>query len=84
MIFIIIIIIINIILIIILYQSVSESECISTDPIELKIFSPNVPDLTLIDLPGYIQVINRKQPPVLKRKIVELCDRYIVEPNIIL
>jgi len=67
-----------------LNMSVSESECISTDPIELKIFSPNVPDLTLIDLPGYIQVINRKQPPVLKRKIVELCDRYIVEPNIIL
>lgn len=67
-----------------LNMSVSESECISTDPIELKIFSPNVPDLTLIDLPGYIQVINRKQPPILKRKIVELCDRYIVEPNIIL
>jgi len=67
-----------------LNMSVSESECISTDPIELKIYSPNVPDLTLIDLPGYIQVINRKQPPILKRKIVELCDRYIVEPNIIL
>ncbi|ORX53362.1 hypothetical protein BCR36DRAFT_285003 [Piromyces finnis] len=67
-----------------LNMSVSESECISTDPIELKIFSPNVPDLTLIDLPGYIQVINRKQPPILKRKIVELCDKYIVEPNIIL
>jgi len=67
-----------------LNMSVSESECISTDPIELKIYSPNVPDLTLIDLPGYIQVINRKQPPILKRKIVELCDKYIVEPNIIL
>jgi len=67
-----------------LNMSVSESECISTDPIELKIYSPTVPDLTLIDLPGYIQVINRKQPPILKRKIVELCDRYIVEPNIIL
>lgn len=67
-----------------LNMSVSESECVSTDPIELKIYSPNVPDLTLIDLPGYIQVINRKQPPILKRKIVELCDKYIVEPNIIL
>jgi len=67
-----------------LNMSVSESECISTDPIELRIYSPTVPDLTLIDLPGYIQVINRKQPPILKRKIVELCDKYIVEPNIIL
>ena len=35
-----------------LNTSVPASECISTDPIELRIYSPNVPDLSLVDLPG--------------------------------
>ncbi|CAH1771044.1 11898_t:CDS:2, partial [Entrophospora sp. SA101] len=61
-----------------------ESECVSNKPIELHIYSPNVPDLTLIDFPGYIQVTNKNQPETLKEKIVELCEQYIREPNIIL
>ncbi|CAG8509129.1 2096_t:CDS:2 [Diversispora eburnea] len=64
--------------------AVPESECVSNKPIELRIFSANVPDLTLIDLPGYIQVSNKKQPETLKDKITELCQQYIKEPNIIL
>ncbi|KAJ3040934.1 dynamin-like GTPase mgm1 [Rhizophlyctis rosea] len=64
--------------------AVPESECVSPKPIELRIFSPNVPDLTLIDLPGYIQIHNRNQPAILKEKIAELCESYIKEPNIIL
>ncbi|CAG8562270.1 7228_t:CDS:2 [Ambispora gerdemannii] len=64
--------------------AVPESECVSNKPIELRIYSPNVPDLTLIDLPGYIQVNNKHQPETLKDKIVELCEQYIKEPNIIL
>ncbi|KAJ3415745.1 dynamin-like GTPase mgm1 [Chytridiales sp. JEL 0842] len=64
--------------------AVSDEECISKKPIELRIYSPNVPDLTLVDLPGYIQISNKKQPPMLKEKIIDLCDQYIQEPNIIL
>ncbi|KAG1569207.1 hypothetical protein G6F50_006590 [Rhizopus delemar] len=64
--------------------AVSEAECVSDKPIELRIYSPNVPDLTLIDLPGYIQISNRNQPETLKRKIEELCEKYIRGPNIIL
>ncbi|KAJ3047389.1 dynamin-like GTPase mgm1, partial [Rhizophlyctis rosea] len=64
--------------------AVSSEECVSPKPIELKIYSPNVPDLTLIDLPGYIQIHNRNQPAILKEKIAELCESYIREPNIIL
>ncbi|KAJ3125281.1 dynamin-like GTPase mgm1 [Nowakowskiella sp. JEL0407] len=64
--------------------AVSEAECISSSPIELKIYSPNVPDLTLIDLPGYIALHNRHQPAILKEKISDLCDQYIKEPNVIL
>ncbi|KAL1998401.1 hypothetical protein VTN02DRAFT_6280 [Thermoascus thermophilus] len=64
--------------------AVPEKDCVSDDPIQLSIYSPNVPDLSLIDLPGYIQVAGRDQPPELKQKISDLCDKYIQAPNIIL
>lgn len=64
--------------------AVTDEECVSSTPIELIISSRNVPDLTLVDLPGYIQVSTQKQPPMLKRKIIDLCEKYIKEPNIIL
>ncbi|KAK3373933.1 P-loop containing nucleoside triphosphate hydrolase protein [Lasiosphaeria ovina] len=67
-----------------LNQSVPDTECVSDDPIRLIIHSPKVPDLSLIDLPGYIQVAGENQPRELKRKISELCDKYIRGPNIIL
>lgn len=64
--------------------AVPDSECVSDDPIQLSIYSPNIPDLSLIDLPGYIQVTGLNQPPELKQKIVDLCDKYIQPPNVIL
>ncbi|CAK7206959.1 mitochondrial dynamin GTPase Msp1 [Sporothrix eucalyptigena] len=64
--------------------AVPDSECVSDDPIHLTIYSPNVPDLSLIDLPGYIQVVGHNQPLELKQKISELCDKYIQPPNVIL
>ncbi|KAI9837319.1 MAG: hypothetical protein M1819_000393 [Sarea resinae] len=64
--------------------AVPAADCVSDDPIQLSIFSPNVPDLSLIDLPGYIQVAGLDQPLELKQKISELCDKYIQPPNIIL
>ncbi|PKS05233.1 hypothetical protein jhhlp_008604 [Lomentospora prolificans] len=67
-----------------LNQAVPDSICVSDDPIRLSIYSPNVPDLSLIDLPGYIQVVGENQPLELKQKISELCDKYIKAPNVIL
>ncbi|KAI9887241.1 MAG: dynamin-like GTPase mgm1 [Watsoniomyces obsoletus] len=64
--------------------AVPEADCISDEPIQLSIYSPNVPDLSLIDLPGYIQVTGLNQPMELKQKIADLCDRYIQPPNVIL
>jgi dynamin-like GTPase MGM1, mitochondrial len=64
--------------------AVPDSEAISNDPIDLRIYSHNVPDLTLIDLPGYVQISSMEQPETLKEKIATLCDKYIREPNIIL
>ncbi|XDG02146.1 hypothetical protein ABKA04_001761 [Annulohypoxylon sp. FPYF3050] len=67
-----------------LNQAVPESQCVSDDPIRLSISSPNIPDLSLIDLPGYIQVVGQNQPLELKQRISELCDKYIQAPNVIL
>jgi len=64
--------------------AVPASECVSNDPIDLRIYSPNVPDLSLIDLPGYVQISSLDQPETLKEKITGLCEKYIREPNIIL
>lgn len=64
--------------------TVPPEQAVSDDPIHLHIHSPHVPDLTLIDLPGYIQLSSLDQPEELKDKISGLCDNYIREPNIIL
>lgn len=64
--------------------AVSASECVSDEPIDLRIYSPNVPDLTMIDLPGYIQITSMDQPEDLKDKISNLCEKYIREPNLVL
>lgn len=64
--------------------AVPVEDCVSDDPIQLKIYSPHVPDLSLIDLPGYIQVTSHDQPAELKEKISQLCDKYIQPPNVIL
>ncbi|TIC27109.1 hypothetical protein E3Q11_02707 [Wallemia mellicola] len=64
--------------------SVPSSECVSDKPIDLRIYSPHVPDLTLIDLPGYVQIAGLDQPDNLREQISILCEKYIKTPNIIL
>ncbi|AAS51390.2 ACR164Cp [Eremothecium gossypii ATCC 10895] len=64
--------------------AVPTHEAISEDPIQLTIKSPRVPDLSLVDLPGYIQVEAADQPMELKSKIRNVCQKYLAEPNIIL
>lgn len=63
---------------------VSATDCVSDRPIHLRISSPDVPDLSLVDLPGYVQISSMDQPEELKGKITALCDKYIRSPNIIL
>ncbi|RKO96951.1 hypothetical protein CAUPRSCDRAFT_7280, partial [Caulochytrium protostelioides] len=64
--------------------AVPAAECISREPIELRLYSRHVPDLKLVDLPGYIQISTRDQPEALKDRIAELCEEYIKAPNVIL
>lgn len=63
---------------------VSSEEAVSPVPIELRIYSPRVPDLSLVDLPGYVQLASMDQPDQLREKIQGLCDKYIRANNIIL
>ena len=67
-----------------LNEAVPKDDWVCAEPVKLEIHSAHVPDLTLIDLPGYIQVTNKNQPPVLRDKISQLCDAYITKNNIIL
>ncbi|QHS76306.1 dynamin-related GTPase MGM1 [Saccharomyces paradoxus] len=67
-----------------LNMAVPTSEAVSEEPIQLTIKSSRVPDLSLVDLPGYIQVEAADQPIELKTKIRDLCEKYLTAPNIIL
>ncbi|XP_075712044.1 dynamin-1-like protein isoform X2 [Rhinoderma darwinii] len=57
---------------------------ISSEPIHLKIFSPNVVNLTLVDLPGMTKVPVGDQPKDIEVQIRELILRYISNPNSII
>lgn len=57
--------------------AVPKEQCVSDVPIELHIHSPHVPDLSMIDLPGYVQVAGLDQPDELREKIEKLCEKYI-------
>ena len=67
-----------------LNMAVPTSEAVSEEPIQLTIKSSRVPDLSLVDLPGYIQIEAADQPFELKSKIQQLCEKYLDTPNIIL
>lgn len=64
--------------------AVPPEEAVSDVPIELRIHSPRVPDLSLVDLPGYVQLASMDQPDELREKIQGLCDKYIRANNIVL
>uniref|UniRef100_A0A4W5NYE2 Dynamin-1-like protein n=1 Tax=Hucho hucho TaxID=62062 RepID=A0A4W5NYE2_9TELE len=57
---------------------------ISDEPIHLKIFSPNVVNLTLVDLPGITKVPVGDQPQDIEVQIRELILKHISNPNSII
>ncbi|XP_060632790.1 dynamin-1-like protein isoform X4 [Anolis sagrei] len=57
---------------------------ISPEPIHLKIFSPNVVNLTLVDLPGMTKVPVGDQPKDIELQIREQIIRFISNPNSII
>ncbi|XP_074646094.1 dynamin-1-like protein [Tubulanus polymorphus] len=57
---------------------------ICVEPINLKIFSPNVVNLTLVDLPGITKVPVGDQPEDIEDQIRNMCFTYISNPNSII
>lgn len=60
------------------YNGISEKE------IHLKIFSSNVPDITLVDLPGTSKVPVGDQPSDIQVKTRDLVFSYIKHPRCII
>ena len=57
---------------------------ISSIPINLRIFSPNVLTLTLVDLPGLTKVPVGDQPKDIERQIRDMISKYITKSNAII
>ncbi|KAL0896394.1 hypothetical protein Bca101_080355 [Brassica carinata] len=58
-----------------------KNKQISPVPIHLSIFSPNVVDLTLIDLPGLTKVAVEGQPETIAEDIESMVRSYVAKPN---
>jgi len=63
---------------------VGKNAGISDQPINLRIFSPNVLTLTLVDLPGLTKVPVGDQPKDIEKLIREMILKYITKPNAII
>ena len=61
-----------------------SNKAISSDPISLKIFSPKVLDITLVDLPGITKVPVGDQPRNIEDLIRDMIVGYIASPNSII
>jgi replication fork clamp-binding protein CrfC len=57
---------------------------VSPNPINLRIYSPNVLTLTLIDLPGLTKVPVGDQPKDIEKQIRDMILKFITKPNAII
>ncbi|RWS25832.1 dynamin-like protein [Leptotrombidium deliense] len=62
-------------------RKIGKNKNVSSDPINLRIYSPNVLDLTLIDLPGLTQVPVEDQPKDIAKQIIKVVLDYISREN---
>lgn len=61
-----------------------RSKQISPVPIHLSIYSPNVVNLTLVDLPGLTKVAVEGQPETIVEDIENMVRSYVEKPNCII
>ena len=61
-----------------------KNQGISPLPINLRVYSPNVLTLTLVDLPGLTKVPVGDQPKDIERQIRDMIMTYITKPNAII
>nr|KYP58705.1 Dynamin-related protein 5A [Cajanus cajan] len=65
-------------------RETGRTKQISSVPIHLSIYSPNVVNLTLIDLPGLTKVAVEGQPDSIVKDIEDMVRSYIEKPNCII
>ncbi|KAG2625889.1 hypothetical protein PVAP13_3KG292200 [Panicum virgatum] len=65
-------------------RETGRSKQISPVPIHLSIYSPNVVNLTLVDLPGLTKVAVEGQPDSIVQDIENMVRSYIEKPNCII
>ncbi|XP_061374137.1 dynamin-related protein 5A-like isoform X2 [Gastrolobium bilobum] len=65
-------------------RETGRTKQISSVPIHLSIYSPNVVNLTLIDLPGLTKVAVEGQPDSVVQEIENMVRSYIEKPNCII
>ncbi|KAH8513239.1 hypothetical protein H0E87_006508 [Populus deltoides] len=65
-------------------RETGRTKQISSVPIHLSIYSPNVVNLTLIDLPGLTKVAVEGQPDSIVQDIENMVRSYIEKPNCII
>lgn len=63
------------------FRVAGQNKGVSKLPISLKLYSPNVLDLTLVDLPGLTKIPVGDQPSDIERQIRNLILEYISNPN---
>ncbi|KAG6808394.1 hypothetical protein H0H92_004284 [Tricholoma furcatifolium] len=63
------------------FRVAGQNKGVSKLPISLRIYSPDVLDLTLVDLPGLTKIPVGDQPSDIERQIRNLILDYISKPN---
>jgi dynamin 1-like protein len=61
-----------------------KNKGVSNKPINLRIYSPYVLNLTLVDLPGITKVPTGDQPADVEQQILNMCMEFISNPNAII
>lgn len=65
-------------------RTTGHNKGISSQEIRLRIYSPHVLNLTLVDLPGITKVPVGDQPSDIEKQIRAMCLKYIENPNSII
>ena len=65
-------------------RKLGGSKNVSPEPINLRIYSPHVLNLTMVDLPGLTKVPIAGQPADIEKQIREMILKYILRPNAII
>lgn len=67
-----------------LLRTVPGNKAVSPVPIYLTVYSPMVPNLTLVDMPGLTKVPIDGQPPSIVQDLEDMCRQYIKGDNAII